>query len=69
MDSLSRLTIVIPSYCRPQYLRRQLDFWAGSDVSVLVIDGSPTALSDDIVVPKNVSYVHDPAPFTVRMSN
>ena len=69
MDPLSRLTIVIPSYCRPQYLRRQLDFWAGSEASVLVIDGSPTAIGGDVLIPKNVSYAHDPAPFTVRMSN
>lgn len=40
MDTFSRLTIVIPTYGRTHYLRRQLEFWKEYPVQVIIADGS-----------------------------
>lgn len=51
------LTVVIPTYNRPKYLERSLEYWARSLIKVIVVDGSPYKYSGDI--PCNVSYYHD----------
>ena len=40
MDPFSRLTIVIPTYCRTLYLRRQLEFWKRYPVQLIIADGN-----------------------------
>lgn len=39
MDALSQLTIVIPTYGRPVYVRRQVEFWKDLPVQVVIADG------------------------------
>jgi len=60
---LAQLTIVIPSFCRQEYLLRQLAYWAYSDATIIIIDGSPTPLEVSVMdlisgVP-NVQYLSD----------
>ena len=51
------LTIVIPTYNRPRYLRRALGYWEQTGYSVVVADGSQTAYSG--AIPANAKYFHD----------
>ena len=59
-DLLSRLTIVIPSYNRQQYLYRQIRFWNDCPVKLIIVDGSQVSLQISTPLPKNISYYHDP---------
>ena len=68
MDGLADLTIVIPTYGRPDYVRRQVDFWTGSPARIVIADGSPSPLS---FAPKsvstNITYIHSDGDFHSRM--
>ena len=58
-DVMSELTIVIPSYCRQIFLRRQLLYWSSSSVKLIVLDGSPSPVTDLDTSP-NFRYYHLP---------
>jgi glycosyltransferase domain-containing protein len=68
---LEELTVVIPSYNRQDYLLRQVIYWAASNVSVVIADGSETPLDIDIqgeiAKRTNIKYVHSPSSFADRM--
>ena len=53
----AELTIVIPTYNRPRYLRRALKFWSESGYGIIVADGSASRYPGDL--PPNVRYFHD----------
>lgn len=68
---LSQLTIVIPSFCRQEYLLRQLVYWAFSDATIITADGSPVPLDTQLIqlisnVP-NVHYLHLLDSYTKRI--
>ncbi|MDA8692806.1 TIGR00180 family glycosyltransferase [Saprospiraceae bacterium] len=66
MSSLSDVTIVIPSFNRPKYLRRANFFWSKYDVRVIILDGS----LDEMINVKwgnNVEYIHKPISFFKRL--
>lgn len=52
------VTVLIFSYNRHSYLRRALTYWATSDCSVIIADGSDSSLLYDF--PLNVKYFHRP---------
>lgn len=53
-DILRQLTVIIPSYNRHEYLIRQIAYWSNSCVTVLILDGSSSAL------PKNIqSFIEE----------
>ncbi|MBU78990.1 MAG: hypothetical protein CMD29_02555 [Flavobacteriales bacterium] len=57
---LKKLTIVIPSYNRQNYILRQIKFWKNKLVKVIILDGSLNPL--DIFkneIPPNIYYIHD----------
>ena len=66
---LSDLTIIIPTYLRGEYVRRQLSYWRRSDARVVILDGSPKPLdiSDDLKS-ENILYVHSGTSFPERLS-
>ena len=45
-DLLSKLTIVIVSYDRQRFLLRQAVYWGYSRANIIIVDGSPTPLTD-----------------------
>ena len=47
-QDLSLLTIVIPSYCRQDFIIRQCAYWHGCGASVVIMDGSPKRLSNNL---------------------
>lgn len=48
-QQLSQLTIVIPSFCRQEYLLRQLVYWAFSEATIIIVDGSPVPLEAKVI--------------------
>lgn len=68
MNELSQLTIVVPTYGRPDYVRRQIEFWDGMQVRLVIADGSPQGVDLSVVpIPKNVTYIHADGDFHTRM--
>lgn len=69
MENLSKLTLVIPSYNRQQYLARNLHYWSGKDVWVIALDGSPKRIGSDLLkgLDQNVSYFHLPSSLRERL--
>jgi glycosyltransferase domain-containing protein len=53
------LTVVIPTYNRPDRLARSLRYWAESPFTVVVADGSRLPLS--VPIPLGIDYRHDPS--------
>ena len=71
--NLSMLTIVIPSYCRQDFIIRQCAYWHGFDASVIIMDGSPKPLADNIqeIIADlcNITYVHSNADLVDRIKH
>jgi glycosyltransferase domain-containing protein len=68
---LSRLTVVIPTISRPEFVKRQITFWSQFDAQVRILDGAATAidLSQFGQISENVHYFHEPQKFNERLSN
>lgn len=56
---LEKLTVVIFSYNRQEYLKRTIKFWSSYSVNVLVLDGSDNKLDDIFLQKKNIKYIYD----------
>ncbi len=61
------LTIVIPTYERPKYLKRSIDFWKNYDFKILYLDGSINA-QNNLDLPNNVTYIHSNTPILQRLT-
>ena len=66
MSRLCDLTIVIPSFGRQGFLARQVSYWSSSEVNLLILDGSESAMQLGSFSPR-VNYVHMPTDFFQRM--
>jgi len=66
---LKKLTIVIPTYNRPRYIRRALEFWYKTPVQLVILDGSaePTELPDKFKASENITYYHAPVSLEERL--
>lgn len=67
--SLSKLTLVIPTYNRQSYALRNMRYWSGQGATVLVMDGSDSPIStDDLAgIECNVQYHYNKASFEDRL--
>lgn len=59
---LSQLTIVIPTFCRRDYMLRQVVYWSFSNAAIIIVDGSSASLDAQLLdlisnVP-NVKYLN-----------
>ena len=70
-SGLSRLTVVIPTISRPEFIERQIIFWSQFDAEVRILDGTsvPFDFSKFGAIPKNIQYLHEPYKFNERLSN
>lgn len=61
-NQLSSVSIVIPTFCRQDYVLRQIAYWAGSNASIFIMDGSPQPIDEKInlLISKfsNINYFH-----------
>jgi glycosyltransferase domain-containing protein len=68
---LSLLTVVIPSYCRQDFVVRQCAYWHGSGATVVIMDGSPQPLADDLQMAiesfVDITYVHSETSVAERL--
>jgi glycosyltransferase domain-containing protein len=66
---LDKLTIVIPTYERQEYIIRCMKYWSGKKVKVIVVDGSKISLEVSVVgtFSKNIKYIHNPTGLYGRM--
>lgn len=55
------LTLVVPSYNRHYFLNRIFNYYANSDIKVIIVDGSPSPLDKTTAqsLPKNITYCYD----------
>ena len=58
LDNLSELTIVIPSYEREDYLKRQILFWSNYTAKIVILDGSKKSLSKDSILENKTNYLN-----------
>ena len=58
MNLPEKITVIIPTHERHQYLKRSLDYWGKTDIPSLVADSS----LDEYIgqIPKNINYYHYP---------
>ena len=71
MSVLEKLSIVIPTYDRHDFVRRQIGYWANSDVTVHIMDGSPVPMSQEYLedLTPNIKYHHSNDDFFSRMQS
>jgi glycosyltransferase domain-containing protein len=69
VDGLEKLSIVIPTYGRHDFVRRQISYWSDSAVTVHIMDGSPDPIESEFLVnlPPNIKYRHSNDDFFARM--
>jgi len=70
-SSLSRLTVIIPTISRPDYVRRQIKYWLQTDAEVRILDGGrvPIDLTEFDLAHTNVKYLHMPVNFNERLAH
>lgn len=56
---LDKLTIVIFTYNRHEYLKRTINYWLNYNVKLLILDGSSTKLEDPCLKTKKIKYIYD----------
>ncbi len=69
MSQLSKLTLVTPTYNRQRFALRSMRFWSGSDVHLLVMDGSSQPISQEHLasLADNIRYVWMPVSLEERL--
>jgi glycosyltransferase domain-containing protein len=57
-----KYTIIVPTYQRQEHVVSLVDYWEIMGVRVIIVDGSPSKLSNSIVdnFPNNIEYYHLP---------
>lgn len=66
---LDKITIIIPTFCRPRYVLRQFEYWKNSDAAVVILDGSPEPLDvSSVCTNPKIRYVHSGAHFQERLA-
>ena len=65
---LEKLTIIILSYNRKNYLKRSIEFYSKYNAKVLIVDGSKKKLPFFYIkkLPVNFKYIHIPASYYAR---
>jgi len=70
-DYLSNLTIIVPTYQRPNDVLQTVKFWSGRGPQLVVLDGSPNPVKDDGLFDsvKGLTYVHLPESIQFRLAH
>lgn len=67
-SELARVTIIVPTFSRPDSVQRQVEFWADRGPRVVILDGSSMSMSDEFrsTLPANIKYFHSNLSFSER---
>jgi glycosyltransferase domain-containing protein len=70
MTLLHHLTLVVPTYKRSAYALRAMRYWSKHLVQMIVLDGSPQAISAVQLqgLASNIRYIHSPVSIQDRLS-
>ncbi len=70
-EQLNKLTIVVPTYGRPNHVLQTVKFWSGRGPKLLVLDGSPTPVKEDQLFEnvEGLTYVHLPESIPSRLAH
>ena len=68
---LNKLTILILSYNRQKFAIRTMQYWSGSNVNIILIDGSQKRIDKDTLCKfhKNIIYIHSPKDYVKRIKS
>jgi glycosyltransferase domain-containing protein len=71
LDCLSNLTIIVPTYQRPNQVLETVKFWSERGPRLLILDGSPDPVEDCGLFEsaKGLTYVHLPESVQARMAH
>ena len=66
---LKKMTIVMPTYERLEFAIRNMNYWSGKQVQLLVLDGSKQKISDKELekFSDNIKYYHLPISMAERL--
>jgi glycosyltransferase domain-containing protein len=70
LSNLSQLTVVVPSYERQEFLLRQIVYWKGTEVNLVIVDGSERPLETVLchyLEKENFTYFHSHDSFFNRL--
>jgi glycosyltransferase domain-containing protein len=71
-SNLKDLTVIVPSYSRPEFILRQILYWRGSGATLIIIDGSESPLEDKFQYEINkfndVAYINSTLPLNLRLT-
>ena len=61
MKKLNKLSIIIPSYNRKKYLKKQIKYWANTSYNIFILDGGSENFTNQEILklPKNIKYIID----------
>jgi glycosyltransferase domain-containing protein len=66
---LERLTVIIPTVARPDFVLRQFEYWRGLGPQVFVLDGAPEPIRiPSELLSENVRYIHSGKRFNERLA-
>ena len=70
ITGLNRVTIIIPTISRPDFVKRQITFWSRFDAQIRILDGAQAAidLSSFGTLPTHIQYLHEPKHFNERLA-
>ena len=65
----SMFTLIIPSYERPEYIKRLTKYWSEFNINVHILDGSKDSISKSLNLPKSklIKYHHLPTSIEKRL--
>ena len=68
---LSKLTVVVPSKCRQDYLLRQIRYWSATSAQLIIVDGTSLPISSEVRHEVNthprIEYHHIPSSLNDRL--
>ena len=68
---LSKLTIVVPSKCRQDYLLRQIRYWSATSAQLIIVDGTslpiPSEVRHEVNTHPRIEYHHIPSSLNDRL--
>jgi len=71
LSPLAKLTVVVPSYGRQDFLLRQAVYWGNDAAKLVIVDGSPAPLRADVEkglsAQSNIEYLHLPKDIAARL--
>lgn len=72
LNPLTKLTVVVPSYERQDFLLRQAVYWGNDVAALIIVDGTPAPLSPDmqkgLSAQRNLRYLHLQGDISARLN-